>query len=199
MAADNLHSWVVSLLKVVLPLVALVILSTLFLVSEGINPEDAIPYAEVDVADRVREPRATDPVYAGMTTDGAALTMQAVDARPGTAGSANAGRATDITGRLATPDGGTTDIVAGAAQMDEVAGRMLLSGGVTLVSSTGYTIKTSGLSVAIDRTSLDSDGRVDADGPLGRLTAGRLHIGQAGQGYVVVFKDGVRLIYQPEE
>ena len=197
MARDNLHSWLVAFFKVVLPLAALAILSTLFLVSQGVDPEDAIPYAEVDVADRVRAPRVTDAAYAGMTADGAALTMQASDARPGTAGSQNAGRATGLTGRLETPDGGTTDLVAGAAQLDAMAGRMLLSGGVTLVSSTGYRIEAAALSVATDRTALDSDGAVRASGPIGTLTAGALHIGQSGAGYVVVFKGGVSLIYEP--
>jgi len=197
MAADNLHSRLVGLFKVVLPLAALAVLSTLFLVSQGVDPEDAIPYAQVDVADRVKEPRLTDAAYAGMTTDGASLTMQAIDARPGAAGSENAGNATGLTGRLETPDGGSTDLVAGTAQLDAVAGRMLLAGGVTLVSSTGYTIEAAALSVATDRTALDSDGSVRAHGPLGTLTAGALHIGQAGAGYVVVFKDGVQLVYQP--
>ena len=53
------------------------------------------------------------------------------------------------------------------------------------------------LSVATDRTALDSDGAVRASGPIGTLTAGALHIGQSGAGYVVVFKGGVSLIYEP--
>nr|WP_232014486.1 hypothetical protein [Cereibacter sphaeroides] len=82
---DNLHSRLVSWLKVVLPLAALAILSTLFLVARTINPDDAIPYADVDVADRVREPRITAPTWAGITSDGAALSVEAAAARPGQA------------------------------------------------------------------------------------------------------------------
>jgi len=197
MAADNLHSRLVGLLKVVLPLAALAILSTLFLVSQGVDPEDAIPYAEVDVADRVREPRITGAAYAGMTEDGAALSLQAADARPGVAGTPDGGKATGLTGRLETPDGGVTDLVAGGGQLDAVADRIVLSGGVTLTSSTGYVMQMAGVSVATDRTALDSDGAVTATGPIGSLTAGALHIGTSGAGYVVVFKDGVKLLYQP--
>ena len=38
---------------------ALAILSTLFLVADQIDPEDALPFAEVDVEDLAREPRMT--------------------------------------------------------------------------------------------------------------------------------------------
>lgn len=199
MAADNLHSRLVALLKIVLPLAALAILSTLFLVSQGVDPEDAIPYAEVDVADRLREPRLTDAAYAGMTEDGAALTVNAADARPGVAGTPDGGRATDVTGRMETPDGGVTDLVAGAAQLDAEAGKVVLSDGVVLTSSTGYVVEMSGVSMATDRTALDSDGAVHAVGPLGTLNAGALHIGMSGTGYVVVFKNGVRLVYTPAQ
>jgi len=199
MATDNLHSRIVWLLKVVLPLAALAILSTLFLVSQGVDPQNAIPFAEDDVADRVREPRLTDASYAGVTEDGAALTLQAADARPGVEGSTNAGQATAVTGKLATPDGGATDMVAGRATLDAAAGRVVLSGGVVLTSSTGYRIETSGLRVATDRTSLDSDGNVTATGPIGSLNAGALHIGLEGAAYVLVFKGGVKLIYLPAD
>ena len=57
----NLHSTVVAWLKVALALIALAMLSTLFLFSDKIDPSDAIPFAEVDIADRIREPRLTMP------------------------------------------------------------------------------------------------------------------------------------------
>ena len=55
---DNLHSRLVAILKVALPLIALALLSTLFLFSRKIDPEDAIPYATVDVEDRLRDATA---------------------------------------------------------------------------------------------------------------------------------------------
>ena len=60
-AALDGWSRLVAALKVLLPLAALAILSTLFLVSNRINPEDALPYADVDVEARLREPRITAP------------------------------------------------------------------------------------------------------------------------------------------
>jgi lipopolysaccharide export system protein LptC len=81
-AALDGWSRLVALLKVLLPLTALAILSTLFLISNRINPDDALPYAEVDVEARLKEPRITAPTYAGTTSDGAALEVTAAEARP---------------------------------------------------------------------------------------------------------------------
>ena len=71
--SENLHSKLVVWAKVTLPLLALGLLATLFLFSRKIDPTDAIPYADVDVEERAREPRLTMPTYAGVTSDGSAL------------------------------------------------------------------------------------------------------------------------------
>ena len=87
---DNFHSALVGWLKIVLPLTALGLLSTLFLVSRTIDPSDAIPFATVDIEDRIRQPRLTLPTWAGVTDDGSAMTVTATEARPLPGGSANA-------------------------------------------------------------------------------------------------------------
>lgn len=195
-ARDNLHSRVVAVLKIALPLVALAILSSLFLVSRGINPEDAIPYAKVDVEERLREPRLTNAGLSGVTQDGAALTLNMAEARPQTGGG---GTATGISGTLATPDGANTGITASGAVVDPAAKTVELSGGVTLKSSTGYTIASPGFGLATDRTWMESRGAVQADGPLGKLTADQMKLDRAARekGYLLVFNGNVRLLYQP--
>ena len=85
-ARADRHTRVVGWLKVMLPLTALAILSTLFLVARRIDPEAALPYAEVDVEDLAREPRMTAPTYAGTTEDGASVTLTADEARPAAEG-----------------------------------------------------------------------------------------------------------------
>ena len=77
MTRGDTHSRLVGWLKLALPLAALVILSTLFLIADRIDPEAAIPYANVDVEDLARDPRMTTPSYAGLTSDGSALTLTA--------------------------------------------------------------------------------------------------------------------------
>ncbi len=197
---DNLHSRLVFWLKIILPLTALAILSTLFLLSRSIRPEDAIPYAEVDVADRIRTPRLTEPDFAGVTADGATLSLKAAEARVAVEGETGPGLIRQLVGRLQTPDGASTNLIAREARLDQDARAMLLGGGVTISISLGYRAETAGISVALDRTSLDSLGPVTATGPAGRIEAGLLHLGRTAEippSYVLVFKAGVRMIYLP--
>jgi lipopolysaccharide export system protein LptC len=194
----DLHSRLVFWLKILLPLGSLGILSTLFLFSNQVRPEDAIPYADVDIATRIKEPRLTSPVFAGVTADGAAITLQAAEARVGTG--PQAGLISDLLGKLETPDGASTQLSAKSAYMDQDTREAVLQGGVVLSNSAGYRVETKGIRLALDRTSLDTDGAITATGPVGQISAGGLHLGLAGDvggGYVLLFTDGVRLIYLP--
>lgn len=198
--ADNLHSRLVFWLKILLPLASLVILSTLFLLSRDIRPEDAIPYADVDVEDRLRSPRLTAPDFAGMTEDGAALSLKAAEARLAGQDGDNSGDVLDMVGQLDTPDGIRTELRAHQARLDQENRRMILEGGVVVISSSGYRIETPGLSVALDRTSLESLGKVTAVAPLFTLQAGALALRLADPArgdYVLVFNKGVKMLYVP--
>lgn len=199
MARDNLHSRLVAILKIVLPLAALAVLSSLFLFSGGIRPEDAIPYASVDVEDRLREPRMTDAGLAGVTADGAAITLSAAEATPASTG--GGATAQGIRGKLATPDGASTEIVAMQAQMAPGGKAVALTGGVELRSSAGYVIEAQGFDLALDRTWLASRGQVAVQAPMGELTADAMRLDrQDGTGpYLLVFNGGVRLIYDPQK
>lgn len=198
MARADRHTRVVGWLKVVLPLAALAILSTLFLVARRIDPEAALPYAEVDVEELAREPRMTAPTYAGTTSDGASVTLSADEARPAAEGSP--AQAAGLRLDLATPDGGRTELVAADARMDDTAKELVLSGGVTVTTSTGYRLETAEVAARLDRTGLESRAPVRATGPAGEITAEGMVLSQDNRtpgAYVLVFKGGVRLVYQP--
>ena len=196
---DNFHSTAVAWLKVALPLLALAILSTLFLVSRTIDPSDAIPFAEVDVEDRIREPRLTNPTWAGVTDDGAALTIAAAEARP-KAQNGGGASAASLIADLQTPDGGSAKLVAAQGVLDTQANVLVVDGGVTITTSSGYELQTEAMTAALDRTSLTSDTVVTGVGPVGDLTAGAMELSQTNDGsdtYVLVLKNGVKLLYQP--
>jgi lipopolysaccharide export system protein LptC len=198
MARADTHTRVVGWLKVVLPLAALAILSTLFLVARRIDPEAALPYAEVDVEDLAREPRMTAPTYAGTTSDGASLTLSADEARPSAENAPAAAAALQMA--LKTPDGAVTELLAGAAVMDPVARQVILSDGVTVTTSSGYRLETAEMSAKLDRTGLESRAPVTATGPAGDIRANSMELSQDAQtpgAYVLVFKGDVRLVYQP--
>lgn len=198
MARVDTHSRVVAWLKVALPLAALAILATLFMLADRIDPNDAIPYAEVDVEERARTPRMTEPTYAGLTSDGSALTLTADQARPATA--TTSAVATGMTLALDTPDGARTEVVAASAVIDDPARKVQLSGGVVATTSAGYRIVTDGVSANLDRSALESTGPVSATGPAGKITADRFSLHQADKAagtYVLVFNGAVKLVYLP--
>lgn len=199
MIETDTYSRLIGWLKIVLPLLALAILSTVFLVARTIDPDDAIPYAEVDVEERLREPRMTAPTYAGLTNDGAALTVTADEARPAGAGGAGPSAMT-LNGTLETPDGARTELVAAAGRIDPTARKILLSGGVTVTSSSGWEVQGDTLTADLDATDILMPTAVTATGPAGVVTAEGMRLtkeaGTEGS-YLLVFNGDVKLIYQP--
>jgi lipopolysaccharide export system protein LptC len=192
----KLHSKVVAILKVTLPLIALALLSTLFIFSRKINPEDAIPYATVDVADRLRDPKMTGAAFAGVTQDGASLTISANEAKPNAAGGAlNLAKAA-----LQTPDGINTEVAAAAVMVNQSEGMITLFKGAEFRNAAGYLLSADGFSIATAKTFVESMGAVSGQAPAGQITAQNMVLSQDGADgpYLLVFKGKVRLLYQPD-
>lgn len=200
-ARSDRHTRVVGWLKVGLPLAALVLLSTLFLLSDRIDPDAAIPYAEVDVEELARDPRMTAPAYAGTTADGTAITVTAEQARP--ASDNRTAGAQGVTAKLDLPDGSNTRITAATAEIDDGKGELRLSGGVTMAASSGYRLTTEAMVARLDRSAATSDSPVQAEGPAGTLTATGFRLTRqdaqdaGGETYLLVFTGRVKLVYQP--
>jgi len=198
---NNTYSRVVAWLKVLLPVIALALLSTMFLISRSIDPTRAIPFAKVDVEGLANDQRISGPNYSGVTQDGAAITFSAKTARP-TLGDPNRFTASELLARIETPDGASLDIQAASAIFDGTANQITLSGGVLLETSTNYTIKGEGLVAALNTTMVETDGKVVAQGPLGSIEAGQAALSRGPEEaapYLLVFKSGVKLIYVPNE
>ena len=82
------HSRAVAYLKVLLPLAALVLLSTLFMISRGVNTDAVIPFAQKEIEDRMKGQQVTAPFFSGTTMRGDEIMVTAALARPGRTGSA---------------------------------------------------------------------------------------------------------------
>ncbi len=195
MALNDPHSRIVLWLKISLPLLALTILSTMFLVAETHDPEAAIPYADVDVEQALSEQGMTRPEFGGITSNGVIVSLGAGAVRP--AGSAF--RGTDLVVQMTLPDGGVIDVTSPEGTIDLTDQSVVLDGGVQLNSTSGYEVTTETVRAGWSVTMLETDGTVDAVGPAGVLKAGKLSLAEraGGAGHVLVFKDGVRLIYRP--
>lgn len=195
---DNAYSRLVGWLKVGLPLAALVLLSTVFMVARTLDPDDALPYAQVDIEELLRDPRLTAPTFSSMTRQGDEITFTAEAAHPGTSDE-NGARALKPHLRLITPSGDTTEIRAAEAHISPADNRMTLSGDVEIATSLGYRLTSAELHASLDQTSLSSPVPVQATAPQSKITAETMVLSretpQAPE--VLVFKGKVRLIYLP--
>jgi lipopolysaccharide export system protein LptC len=187
----------VTWLKVLLPLVALGLLSTLFFLARTADPDLAIRYSEVDVSELSKDQQVTGPAFAGITRDGASVSVTARTVRPQEADPRKLD-ASAVVGRFELRSGTIADMTAPAAVIDTEADLARFEGGVTVISSDGYRFETETLLASLAATDVRAETPVRASGPLGTLDAGAMHItqGEAG-GYVAVFTEGVRLLYRP--
>lgn len=207
----------VGLLKVALPLVALGLLSSLFLVARTIDPAQAIQSAPIDVEDRARDPRLSGARFAGVTDDGASLTLRADTARTDPGGALRL----EVSGlelRLETATGTLIAARADLGVLDRARGVFQMEGSLELQTAQGYRLQAPRLMGALDTTRVIAPDGVEGQAPAGTIRAGRLELvpvaadGAAGgstqgsegdsgpdSGYVLVFRDGVRLNYQPQD
>lgn len=193
-----MYSRLIAWLKILLPLGALALLSTIFLYSRNPDQISAIPVL-TNGADPSKGEQVGRPFFAGTTDGGHAITLSARQARA---------REDDPTKMVADDLRAVLDTDKGTritidAVLGEMAGsdRLQLREGVVLHSSSGYTVKTDGLDAAIDAVHIQSTAPVEADGPGFTLSAGSMQVEEteAGSDLQLLFTDGVNLIYTPQK
>ena len=64
---DDSYSFFVAWAKTLLPIAALGMLSTIFLFSGKVDVTQSLPYAELNVAEIIREQRITKPYFTGIS------------------------------------------------------------------------------------------------------------------------------------
>ncbi|MFZ5963130.1 LPS export ABC transporter periplasmic protein LptC [Thalassococcus sp. BH17M4-6] len=193
------YSRMVAWLKILLPMVALGLLSTIFLLSRDSDPTDRVPFSVVGIDGDIAREQVSEPRFAGTTTTGASLTMNARVARPSpdVEGQVDADQ---LDARIVMDDGSEIELTAPTASMRDSDDQAELKGGVTIQSSTGYTLTTQSLLTSLARVEAESRGRVEGDGPLGTLKAGRMQITtpEGSDDLHLLFTGGVNLIYLPQ-
>jgi lipopolysaccharide export system protein LptC len=193
------YSRMVAILKVLLPIAALVLLSTLFLVSRSVDPTTTIPFSQADIDDRLRDQQVTGPVFSGSTATGDEITLTAAVARPGAAGGTASAEA--LTGRINIAGGREVVLSADAGRFDPAADEASLAGSVRVETSDGYDVTTEELSASLSDLRVTAPGPVSGTAPFGRLSAGSMELSRRAEGGSahLLFKDGVKLVYDPKQ
>ena len=194
--ADNTYSRFVQIAKIALPLLALSLLSTLFLLSRTINPDDAIPFADIDVEQIAKEQSLAAPKFSGVTSDGSTISVTAEQARPDLTNPRRLS-ATNVAADILTVSGTQILVLADDALYDGGSNTLALMGRVRFNTSTGYELQTDALEADLEVTRLTAPGPVSGFGPAGTLDAGSMELtGRAGA-QLLHFKNGVKLVYDP--
>lgn len=197
--AMDRHSRLVAWLKILLPIVALGMLATIFLVSRAVDPSQTIPYADVDVQDLARTQAIRGATYAGITDDGASVRFSADAVRPEN-GDPDHLLADRPDALIDLPTGQKIEMSARTGTLNQTEGLARLDGGVTVTTSDGYHIVTEALDARLDASRIASDGAVKGTGPLGDLDAGAAVMTRQEDGsYVLRFEKGVNLVYRPQQ
>ncbi|WP_321365554.1 LPS export ABC transporter periplasmic protein LptC [uncultured Celeribacter sp.] len=195
---DNTYSKFVAFAKIALPLASLVLLATLFLFARDRDTSLSIPYADVDIETLAREQRVEGPSFATVTRDGSELEISADLVRPDLS-TKDVINSNKVRGALRMTNKSSVTLQADDGVIDGPSQIAELSGHVEIETSTGYTITSDRVATMLDVSHIESPGSVDATGPAGDLTAGSMVISQDAEteAYLLVFKGGVKLVYQP--
>lgn len=193
------HSRAVAYLKVLMPLAALALMSTLFLISRGTDTEAVIPFAQKDIEERMKGQQVTAPFFSGTTAGGDEIMIAAALARPG--GQDAPAVASEMSGNFRLASGGRITLVSQTGSIHPGQATAQFTGGVTITSTDGMVVETETLDTALSGLEATSPGPVKASGALGQLTAGNMAITSKTQGGPVhmLFKNGVKLLYDPQQ
>ncbi len=197
--SDNLYSRAVVAAKIVLPLIALGLLSALFLLARPAPQGEPVEPGTATEQDLAREQRLSAPSYTGVTSDGAEVALAAESLRP-LEDPPGAVEGLGMVATITTAGGFGYTLNAPQGVIDEATGLTRLSGGVTIVTTDGYRLTAPRLSVRTDMTRLETEGGVLADGPMGAIAADRMVLTgdpEEGREGLLTFEGNVGLTYDP--
>lgn len=198
MQADR-YSRTVSFLKVALPLAALALLSTLFLISRSVTPTATVPFADAEVQERLTNQQVTGPYFSGTSARGDQISFIAekLTSPTGTLGS---NKAEDVVVKVDLASGRQFTLKADLATIDIAKNHSELQGGVEIVTSDGYTLQSEKLWIALTGLDINSPGAVSGTLPLGDVDAGgmRLFVPDDDSDAQLIFTNGVKLLYLPK-
>lgn len=192
------YSRMIAFLKVLLPLMALALLSTLFLLSQNTEPMASIPFAEAEVNERMRDQQITGPFFSGSTEQGDQISFSA--GKIGVADGNDRVTANDISAQIDLSSGARLVFFADLGEVDIANDTSILSGKVLITTSTGYKINSERLVSAMTSLNMDSPDKIIAKGPLGTFSAGsmRLTFSEKTKFTQMIFTNAVKLIYDPK-
>ena len=194
---ENFYSSLVRWLKILLPLAALAILSSVVFFARGNETSREIPFL-VQGSDDMADERLAAPEYTGVTSDGSMVRFTADRVIPED-GQLNTLIVENLAGRIETQAGRVIQATAPNGRVRTEIKLIQLIGLVTVDTSDGFHVISEDLTTRLDVTYAESGGAIRGDAPFGELEAGKMRLGDTNEkSDLLVFNEGVKLIYHPE-
>lgn len=194
------HSRIVAWAKIILPIIALGLLSTLFLLSRSVDPISTIPFSEADIEERTRKQQISSPEVFAVTSGGDYISLKAEFARQSEDDSTIT-IAQSVKTSIKLVSGAQIDMTAGEAAYDAQNNTIDLAQNVHTTTTHGYEFEAAAINVNMLELSVVSDGAIKGRGPATTLEAGKMRIEvPAGKKDAhLLFSNGVKLVYQPQK
>lgn len=194
---EGFYSRLVAWLKILLPLLALGILSSVVFFARDSEDARDIPFFS-EGSDEAGE-RIANPEYMGVTQDGATIRVRADRVTP-EAGDPDTLRAERLTSRMETKSGRIIQATAPEGRLSIAKDIAELIGIVSVDTSDGFSMIAQDLTTNLDTGFAESGGAVRGEAPFGDLEAGRMRYGVPDtRSDLLVFNGGVKLIYRPKD
>lgn len=193
------YSRMVQFFKVLLPLAAILLLATVFLLSRSIETNVSGPFTDEAATERLSDQLVTQPDYKGVTRKGEEVRVEARRASQSRSG--DDPTAAEIQGQYNLSNGREITMVSNSGTIRPDKGTATFVGDVVITTADGLQLTTDLLNTSLDEIRGDTPGQVDGTGPIGNFTAGRMTFGtEKKDGPVhILFTDGVKLIYEPQK
>ncbi len=198
---QGLHSRIVAILKVALPLTAVGLLSALFLGQDNGGEGGNLMFSPGDIDALGEGLRIANPIFTGTTEGNDAFRFTAALVVPDAAPPQKAAIET-LAGTLDLKDGPEVSLEAANGNLDIPTKRLDLTGAVHISTSDGYSIRAPRVQVDLKAGTLAAEDAVETVGPAGRIDSGTLNVAPAGpdgETRRFSFGNGVRLVYDPPD
>jgi lipopolysaccharide export system protein LptC len=201
-AGPGFYSRMVAILKVGLPLIALGLLSGLFLgLPDDGGGEGGLVFAPADIEALGSGLRISNPTFTGTTRGQDRFRFTAEEVVPDAAPPQRAAISV-LAGDVDLMNGPTVSVRAATGDLDIPTQRLDLVGDVDIATSDGYRIRAPKVTLDLRAGSMIAGDAVESTGPLGRIDSGSLRVAPAAESGEVrrfSFGDGVRLVYDPPD
>ena len=198
MLKDDKYSTLVAIFKVMLPCLALIILSALFLLPDNRTKIQALNTIDKSTLNIVKKAGVNKPSFRGTLASGSNLELYATEIITKN-NDKNIIEINEISARLELNrnNWATASAKKGVVNISEQTAEMV--GKVSVKSSNGVLIETSDLKVFYAKSLVKTEGAVFMKGPFGTIKAGSAEFydmnQNSGIGYVLLFNKGVKMQY----